>query len=802
MFDLLVKSAGTSAGELVSLLLTVTLIEAPHLQQAASVVVSADQEARAAGLVKRILGAQGIEHQQTLGNIDEPNGVAWAADGSILIAGGAQGLMRITTEGARRVVVPAVDAADSVDAVAVAADGRIAIVRSHRNAVELLNSDFTPLQTFAAAVIELRSPRGVCFTDRGIAIADTGNNQVVMLASDEVNGLADCAAKFIRSAGGLELRAPESVTWIAQPPSLVIADTGNHRIVVMGGDEVATFGARGPFAGQFCFPTSVVSCGDRLWIADRMNHRIVSASHDGGGQIAYGLHSVRPREGGGSVHYPTALAVRAHSGNETETQIAVCEPFERRVQILVTREPSREVVPPLGTKLGVSSHFGRGIDVAGDLLVAWEPEAEALVLFDCSLDVPEHITTIGSGGNALDRFGRIDAVCLSGESVIVADGINRRISQWDLLRDRGSDPKFDPFMGVLRSTRSYASIETALGGSVQVRDMARAADGALALLDTLGRRIIWLDAQLRPIRMQAIESANARSISVADDGAVGVVDAVGPRLWLSSGVSHDLSPVIRKAGGVESCSDGSWLVTDALGDAVVRIARPLPGTSEGVITAIGAGGTGDGDGQFHSPSDAATDSAGNIYVLDMGNHRMQRFDATGAWQSTFTLSRSKLRPRVAVEVPAGVEVSSHAPAPPADVRVLQHGMEAQARDGSFFVRLRAPSEVKLGEPFTLQIEVRGEGEAVWSSAEGAGNPGNAQTWSGLAAAVKLSVDASMPHHGHGMNIEPAVRRVSEHRWVAEGLLLHMPGMWIITLDLGEGGVTSRAQVALNIEATP
>jgi DNA-binding beta-propeller fold protein YncE len=39
------------------------------------------------------------------------------------------------------------------------------------------------------------------------------------------------------------------------------------------------------------------------------------------------------------------------------------------------------------------------------------------------------------------------------------------------------------------------------------------------------------------------------------------------------------------------------------------------------------GGLGTGDGQFNSPQDVAVDSSGNLFVADLGNHRLQRFNA-------------------------------------------------------------------------------------------------------------------------------------------------------------------------------
>ena len=42
-----------------------------------------------------------------------------------------------------------------------------------------------------------------------------------------------------------------------------------------------------------------------------------------------------------------------------------------------------------------------------------------------------------------------------------------------------------------------------------------------------------------------------------------------------------------------------------------------------------------GDGQFNSPEGIALDFSGNIYVADTNNHRIQKFDSAGAFQSKF-----------------------------------------------------------------------------------------------------------------------------------------------------------------------
>src|SRR5438128_2424564 len=45
--------------------------------------------------------------------------------------------------------------------------------------------------------------------------------------------------------------------------------------------------------------------------------------------------------------------------------------------------------------------------------------------------------------------------------------------------------------------------------------------------------------------------------------------------------------------------------------------------------------SGTSNGQFNFPSGVATDANGNVYVADTGNSRIQKFDASGAFLTTW-----------------------------------------------------------------------------------------------------------------------------------------------------------------------
>jgi len=62
---------------------------------------------------------------------------------------------------------------------------------------------------------------------------------------------------------------------------------------------------------------------------------------------------------------------------------------------------------------------------------------------------------------------------------------------------------------------------------------------------------------------------------------------------------------------------------------------------------------------------------------------------------------------------------------------------------------------------------------------------------GAAAATGLRVDAQMPAHRHGMNYRANVSARGEGRFVADGLMFHMPGRWQLVFDVETAAGTDR-----------
>ena len=129
--------------------------------------------------------------------------------------------------------------------------------------------------------------------------------------------------------------------------------------------------------------------------------------------------------------------------------------------------------------------------------------------------------------------------------------------------------------------------------------------------------------------------------------------------------------------------------------------------------------------------------------------------------------------RVLFALVAGVPFAACACEPPA-------GFPLRADSPSYAVFFRTdPGAVDVGEYFSI--------EAVACAKAGGAAPG------------ALKVDAQMPAHRHGMNSRATVERIAPGRFLARGMLFHMPGVWQFAFDVQGAGGSERATLELELK---
>jgi hypothetical protein len=128
---------------------------------------------------------------------------------------------------------------------------------------------------------------------------------------------------------------------------------------------------------------------------------------------------------------------------------------------------------------------------------------------------------------------------------------------------------------------------------------------------------------------------------------------------------------------------------------------------------------------------------------------------------------------------AAPTTSTPAPAP-ATVRSVRSAA------GTFTARWSTdPDPIPLSDPFAMNVELFEDEACTKPASDGT-----------------LSVDAAMPHHGHGMNVRPKVEALGAGRFRVTGLLFHMPGRWELMFDRTRNGLLERAQTTVQLQATP
>lgn len=107
---------------------------------------------------------------------------------------------------------------------------------------------------------------------------------------------------------------------------------------------------------------------------------------------------------------------------------------------------------------------------------------------------------------------------------------------------------------------------------------------------------------------------------------------------------------------------------------------------------------------------------------------------------------------------------------------------ALSNAGRYRVALTSVGEIFVGHPFEMAVSVE-------------------QTEGGTPALrrMRITPDAYMPQHFHGMNVVPLARRTGEGEYTVEGMAFHMNGLWEVYIDVTDLGVAERAQFTFGLE---
>lgn len=524
----------------------------------------------------------------------------------------------------------------------------------------------------------------------GVATDSTGNVYVTDRSTDELQVFFP-NGDFMTEWGGPgsatgQFNQPDSVAVDSSGPSVYVADYGNSRIQKFSssGTFQNAFGSAGTAEGQLSGPEAVaVDSAGNVYVAELFSNRIQKFNSSGtflrmwgwgvdDGSDAFQVCTSSCQtgtSGSGDGQFNSVVGLATDSSNN----VYVIDQSNHRIQefdssgtfirtwgwgvddgtsALQTCTSSCQAGLP-GSGDGQLSSPETGIDVssAGHVYVA-DQGNDRVEEFDASGPVVGFVNKWGGSGSANGQFNSSEGIAIGdGGDVYVADYGNSRIQQftsggtfvrkWGHTAGTGEGEFQDP-----------AGAATGPGGAVYVSDASNDRIQKFDVSGTFQRAWGWgvADGTNGPETctsscQKGIQGSgdgqfvNPSGLATDSTGRVYVVESGNNRVqeFTSSGA------FIRKwgaNGGDGSSGSANGEFSNPQGVAVSPAGNVyVADTNNGRIQEFTSTGTfirkwgsfGSGNGEFGNLTGVTTDSAGNVYAVDAGNAVVQKFTSTGAF---------------------------------------------------------------------------------------------------------------------------------------------------------------------------
>jgi DNA-binding beta-propeller fold protein YncE len=456
-----------------------------------------------------------------------------------------------------------------------------------------------------AAAGKMKYPEDVAVDSGGnVYIADTGNNRVQVFDSAGAH-IAVWGADGGDGSPGTgegEFNAPAGIG-VNSSDQVYVADTGNNRIQIF--DTDGTFaevwgagggdGTSGSGDKEFNGPYGIHFDGnDNIYIADKGNDRIQKYTQDG----TY-LATI---DAGGTLSSPTGLAI------DSSGIIYVVERDSNRISILDTSTDSSgqitgtwpdDLRDPPGPYPTFNLYWPHDIVIDGNgyvffsvrennLILRYNPADEVIEKWGAA---PNDYFGSPAGSNDAE-FSRPSGLSLDGSgNLFVADRDNHRFQKLD-------------YQGGFLAEAGGSSYRTGQGEFNYPEDVAADSNGNIYISDSANNRIQKFDSTGSFISMWGRSGG---------DGSYGTGDGE-----------------FKYPADLEVDGDNNLYVNDSGNHRILKF------TPDGTyITGWGNNGgdgtSGTGNGEFNSPADLCIDTAGNVYVADNSNNRVQAFTSSGVF---------------------------------------------------------------------------------------------------------------------------------------------------------------------------
>ena len=405
--------------------------------------------------------------------------------------------------------------------------------------------------------------------------------------------------------------------------NIYVADSNNHRVQKFdsSGTYLSQFGSFGTGDGQFnlAYGLDIDSLGN-IYVTDALNNRIQKFDSNGTYLSQFGS------SGTGDGQFATPTDVQIDSlGN-----IYVVDANNHRIQKFDSNGTYLSQFGSSGTGNGqFNTPIGIDFDSLGNIYVT-DGLNQRLQKFDSS---GVHILTFGVGG--FGAGGPSGIYIDSEDNIFVVD----RTSSLRRLR------KYDSSGTLLRSL----SIVSNGVGAAQLLGVTMNSDGHLLLTDLGGARFIETGISISDKQITGLSCGTTYNYRFYAENADGVTYGDN-QTFTTTSCPPPPPPSIPEVSTLAASSVGQTSVTlsgkftDGDGDLDTGGLITSRGFEYGLTTSYGQtfsenknevilsfGSFGAGNGQFDNPGGVATDLSGNIYVGDINNNRVQKFDSSGNW---------------------------------------------------------------------------------------------------------------------------------------------------------------------------
>ena len=540
---------------------------------------------------------------------------------------------------------------------------------------------------------EFSSPDGIAIGGEDIYVADAGNNRI-----EEMNTKGEYVGSFGRTGSEPgQLRNPVAVA-IAQGGSVWVADRTNNRIDEFSeaGTYIGSFGSAGTGGGQFKEPSGIAFSGEYAYVVDAGNSRVEQFTMSGNYLARFGSAG----SGNGQFSAPAEIATEPVSGDlyVADSGNSRIEEFSPAGSFLVKVGGAGEGEGQFKGVEGIAATTSGKLYAADlnnnrvqEFVPTYSTSNPAPAPPSVGFERGEHDRLPGSGlghGRAIRaELQRSRSVGAAGRShgsdrdlpARRTDGLARaglqtgddhlprhlrarRQHRLALGRDldrriqRNEQPgplaeRIQPCHGAQRRRQIGRSLETARHAEHLQRGRHRAARNARPAPHRQARKRRRKAGTRSRAQLLRRRRAGRRNLRPGDQEHrraeyEGKETDVRTIVTSYSG-QENLGWLLRKPTSVTTDPSGLNLTNTTVYDPTTGNVLEAKLPSDGGRTewppptyASSFGSVGSGNGQLKTPSDLTTDSSGDVWVMDLGNSRVEESSSAGVFVRAFGSSGS------------------------------------------------------------------------------------------------------------------------------------------------------------------